>query len=136
VKIMIDTTLLEQGKVASHASYSRDDTQLSAKRLFISLLTISTFLGTGSLACSAELFPYTPPSMTQQRPMMQRPSLAPSLSAEERERLADLSAQAKKLSVPEQQQLREVLRKSLESAGKAKNLAQVQYYSEALRQLE
>ncbi|HBH81305.1 MAG TPA: hypothetical protein DDY39_15895 [Nitrospira sp.] len=133
---MIDTRLLEQGKVAPHASYSRTGAHLSAKRLFISLLTIGALLGTGSLACSAELFPYTPPSTTQQRPMVQRPSLAPSLSAEERERLADLSAQAKKLSVPEQQQLKEVLRKSLASAGKAKNLAQVQYYSEALRQLE
>lgn len=133
---MIGTRLLGQDRVASHASYFRNGAQLSAKRLFISLLTIGALLGTGSLACSAELFPYTPPSTTQQRPMMQRPGQAPSLSAEERERLADLSAQAKKLSVSEQHQLKEVLRKSLESAGKAKNLAQVQYYSEALRQLE
>lgn len=133
---MIDARLLEQGKVVSPASYSRNRTHLPTKWLFISPFILMTWLGTGSLACSAELFPYTPPSTTQQRPMMQRPSVAPTLSAEERGRLADLSAQAKKLSVPEQQQLKEVLRKSLESAGKAKNLAQVQYYSEALRQLE
>ncbi|MBX3334506.1 MAG: hypothetical protein KF876_10290 [Nitrospira sp.] len=68
--------------------------------------------------------------------MMQRPSVTPELSSEERARIAELSAQAKKLSVAEQQQLKDVLRKSLASAGKANNWAQVQYYSEALRQLE
>lgn len=102
----------------------------------IRLLAIATLVETGSVACAAELFPYSPPSATQQRSMMQRPSGTPELSSEERARIAELSAQAKKLSVAEQQQLKDVLRKSLASAGKANNWAQVQYYSEALRQLE
>lgn len=136
VNNMIDIALLELRTIASPGLYSCNRNHLLARHLLISLLAISTFVGIGSLACAAELFPYSPPSATQQRSMMQRPSVTPELSSEERVRIAELSAQAKKLSVAEQQQLKEVLRKNLASAGKANNWAQVQYYSEALRQLE
>lgn len=118
------------------ALYPRHSDRRFTSYLCISLITIATVIETGALVYSAELFPYTPPSATQQRSMMQRPSGTPELSSEERARIADLSAQAKKLSVAEQQELKDVLRKSLASAGKANNWAQVQYYSEALRQLE
>ena len=107
-----------------------------ARRPFLLIVTITSLSMPAVLASAAELFPYSPPSATQQRPMIQRPNTTPELSAEERARISDLAAQAKKLSSPEQQQLRELLRKNLESAAKAKNWAQVQYYSEALHQLE
>jgi hypothetical protein len=74
--------------------------------------------------------------MTQQRPMAQRPENTSELTAEERARIELLSAQAKKLSATEQQQLKDLLKKNLVSAVRNKNWAQAQYFSEALRQLE
>ncbi len=68
--------------------------------------------------------------------MTQRPENTPELTAEERARIEVLSAQAKKLSTTEQQQLKDLLKKNLVSAVRNKNWAQAQYFSEALRQLE
>lgn len=68
--------------------------------------------------------------------MVQRSESTPELTAEERARIQELSAGAKKLSATEQQQLKDLLKKNLVSAARNKNWAQVQYFTEALRQLE
>lgn len=133
---MVEFILLAQAKSTLSSSYSHHNRHLLTRPLVIVLLTITALLTIGGLAWSAELFPYSPPSAAQQRSMVQRPGTTPELSALERRRIEDLSVQAKKLSGAEQQQLKAGLRKNLESAAKAKNWAQVEYYSEALRQIE
>ncbi|HMS84512.1 MAG TPA: hypothetical protein PKD12_12740 [Nitrospira sp.] len=133
---MINPIFLDQRQITFPALDCRRNCPLCIRHLYMTLLTIIALLATESLASSAELFPYSPPSAPQQRSMIQRPNITPELSAEERGRIEDLSVQAKKLSGAEQQQLRDVLRKNLESAARTKNWAQVKYYSEALRQIE
>lgn len=114
-------------------------THTLGRQLYLKALaccTVLLFAGTATLSFGAELFPYSPPSMTQQRPMVQRPESTPELTAEERARIEELSTQAKKLSTTEQQQVKDLLKKNLVSAARNKNWAQAQYFSEALRQLE
>lgn len=133
---MVEFILLAQAKGTLSSSYPHHNRHLLTRPLVIVLLTITALLTIGGLAWSAELFPYSPPSAAQQPSMAQRPGTTPELSSQERRRIEDLSVQAKKLSGAEQQQLKDGLRKNLESAAKAKNWAQVEYYSEALRQIE
>lgn len=97
--------------------------------IFISLLG-------NSLSYGAELFPFEPPSTTRERMTEQRSITTPQLSAEDRDKISKLAAQAKQLSSSDQTKLKERLRKSLDSAAKKGDLNQVRYFNEALRQLD
>jgi len=89
-----------------------------------------------SLSYGAELFPFEPPTTTRERMMEQRSVTTPQLSAEDRDKISKLAAQAKQLSSSDQTKLKKRLRESLDSAAKKGDLNQVKYFNEALRQLD
>ena len=68
--------------------------------------------------------------------MEQRSVTTPQLSAEDRDKISKLAAQAKQLSSSDQTKLKKRLRESLDSAAKKGDLNQVKYFNEALRQLD
>ena len=84
----------------------------------------------------AELLPYSPPSDTQQRPAVKPHGSTSALTQEQLAHIKKLSAQAKDLSEQERKRLKDLLKTNLESAAKAKKWSQVEYFGEALHQLE
>jgi len=102
---------------------------------FAVLIALSPLLSPPSLSIGAELLPYTPPS-AQQRPTVRPHDKQPALTPEQQKSIRDLSKKAKTLSKQDKKRLMDIIRSNLDSARKGKNWAQVEYYSEALDQLD
>ncbi|WP_455388080.1 hypothetical protein, partial [Petrachloros mirabilis] len=90
----------------------------------IAILATCLPLSQTSFLHAAELFPFEPPSATQQRTVEKQSSTA--LSVEDRDRISKLANQAKQLSPSDQKQLKQSLRRSLDSAIQKGDLNQVQ----------
>ena len=120
----------------NHSSSPRRSITTFLTILRITVLSTSCSLSTISFSFAAELFPFAPPSTSQQRPIEQHSTPRSQLPSEEIDKISKLAAQAKQLSPLDQKQLKENLRRSLDSAIARGNLNQVQYYNEVLRQIE
>jgi hypothetical protein len=104
--------------------------------LLVSILTIGYTLSANSLLFTAELFPYAPPSSSQQRSFEQYPAPAPQLSSEDEKRISRIAAQAKQLSSTDRTQLKNSIQKNFDEAFAKGSLIQAKYFSELLRQIE
>lgn len=89
-----------------------------------------------ALLFAAELFPYAPPSSSQQRSVEQYPAPTPQLSSEDEKRISKIAAQAKQLSPTDRNQLKSSIQNSLDEAFAKGNLNQAKYFSELLRQID
>jgi hypothetical protein len=112
-----------------------------------SITALRTFFGLAILAGScispipssvfaAELFPFAPPSSSQQRSVEQQPAPTPQLSTEDKERISKIVTQARKLSSTDRTQLKGSIQRSLNEAAAKRHLSQVKYFSELLRQID
>lgn len=104
--------------------------------LRVSILAVGYSLPASSVLLAAELFPYAPPSSSQQRSVEQQPAPTPQLSSEDEKRISRIAAQAKQLSPTDRTQLKNSIQKSLDEAFAKGNLNQAKYFSELLRQIE
>jgi hypothetical protein len=103
----------------------------------IAILAVGCTLSAISFLFAAELFPYAPPSPSQQRSVEQQPAPTPQLSPEDMEGISRIATQANKhLSSPDRNQLKSSIQKSLNEAAAKGNLNQVQYFGELLRQID
>jgi hypothetical protein len=93
-------------------------------------------LPAAALVFAAELFPYTPPSPSQQRSVEQQPKARPQLSSEDLDRITKLVARAKPLNLSDQKELKNSVLKSLNEAREKGNVNQITYYRELLHRLE
>jgi hypothetical protein len=101
----------------------------------ITILAVGCTLCATSLLFAAELFPYAPPSSSQQRSVEQQPATRPKLSSEDLDRISKIVDQAQKLSPSDQKQLKSSIQRSLDEAVARGNMIQVQYFNELLRQI-
>lgn len=104
--------------------------------LRITILAVGSALSANSLLFAAELFPYAPPSSSQQRSGEQQSIPTPQLSSEDEKRISRITTQAKQLSPTDRNQLKNSIQKSLNEAAVKGNPNQVQYFGELLRQIE
>jgi hypothetical protein len=102
----------------------------------IAILVGSCTLPVTLLVFAAELFPYAPPSSSQQRSVEQQPAARPQLSSEDEKRISRIATQAKQLSPSDRSQLKSSIQNSLNDAVANGNLNQVQYFSKLLRQID
>jgi hypothetical protein len=111
---------------------------ITALRTFfgIAMLVGSCTLSPLSLSSAAELFPYTPPSPSQQRSLERQPAGKAQLSTEDETRISRIAIQAKQLSPSDRSELKSSIQKSLNAAAAKRNLNQVKYFSELLRQID
>ena len=111
---------------------------IAALRTFfgIAMLAGSCTLPITSLVFAAELFPFAPPSSSQQRSVEQQPAPTPQLSTEDKERISRIVTQTRKLSSTDRNQLKGSIQRSLNEAAATRNLSQVKYFSELLRQID
>ena len=104
--------------------------------LVIAIFSAGCTLGGTSLLFAAELFPYTPPSPSQQRSVEQQPALRPQLSLEDLDRISQIAGKARRLSPSDKQQLKSSIQRSRDEAEKKGNLSQGKYFNELLRQID
>lgn len=111
---------------------------ITALRTFfgIAILVGSCISPITSLVLAAELFPFAPPSSSQQRSVEQQPAPTPQLSTEDKERISRIVTQTRKLSSTDRNQLKGSIQRSLNEAAAKRNLSQVKYFSELLRQID
>jgi hypothetical protein len=102
----------------------------------VTILAVGCSWPATSLLFAAELFPYAPPSSSQQRSVEQYPAPTPQLSSEDEKRISRIAAQAKQLSPTDRTQFKSSSQKSFEEAFAKGNLNQAKYFSELLRQIE
>lgn len=108
---------------------------------FRTLLGITVLVGGCTLSAisflfAAELFPFAPPSPSQQRSVEQQPAARPQLSLEDMGRISKIITQAKQLSPSDRNQLKISIQKSLNEAAVKGNVNQTQYFGELLRQID
>ena len=112
-----------------------------------SIRALQTFLGIAILAGScawlmtsfvsaAELFPYTPPSPSQQRSVERQSAAKPQLSAEDLERISKIATQARNLEPSKKIQLKNSIQRNLDDAVANGKLNQAKYFSQLLRQID
>jgi hypothetical protein len=89
-----------------------------------------------SLVYAAELFPFPSQSSTQQRSVERQPAGKAQLSTDDEKRVSMIATQAKQLSPSDRSELKSSIQKSLNEAAAKRNLNQVKYFSELLRQIE
>ena len=89
-----------------------------------------------SLVYAAELYPFSPPSSSQQRSVERQPAGKAQLSTDDEKRVSRIATQAKQLSPSDRSELKSSIQKSLNEAAAKRNLNQVKYFSELLRQIE
>ena len=104
--------------------------------LGIAILAGSCIVSIPSLSSAAELYPFTPPSSSQQRSVERQPAGKAQLSTEDETRISRIATQAKQLSPSDRNQLKISIQKSLNEAAAKRNLNQVKYFSELLRQID
>ena len=104
--------------------------------LLITILAVGCALSAFSLLFAAELFPYAPPSSSQQRSAEQQPAARPQLSSEDLDRISKIAAKARGLNPSDKQQLKSSIQRSLDEAVAKGNLNQAQYFNELLRQID
>ena len=111
---------------------------ITALRTFfgIAILAASCTLSVTPLVFAAELFPFAPPSSSQQRSVEQQPAPTPQLSLEDEKRISRIADQAKQLSPTDRNQLKNSIQKNLDEAFAKGNLNQAKYFSELRRQIE
>ena len=111
---------------------------ITALRTFfgIAILVGSFTLSPLSLSSAAELYPFTPPSSSQQRSVERQPAGKAQLSTEDETRISRIATQAKQLSPSDRSELKSSIQKSLNAAAAKRNLNQVKYFSELLRQID
>jgi len=102
----------------------------------ITILAVSSALSASSLLFAAELFPYAPPSSSQQRSFEQYPAPAPQLSSEDEKRISRIAGQAKQLNSTDRTQLKNSIQKRFDEAFAKENLNQAKYFNELLRQID
>lgn len=100
----------------------------------VAILLLFTFSEAAPLLHAGELFPLGPSASSQQR-IIEQPAQG-RLSAEDREKIAKLAAQAKKLPLDDQNKLRTSVQKSVSDAASQGNLNQVLFLSELLQQMK
>ena len=104
--------------------------------LRITILAVGCTLSANSLLFAAELFPFAPPSPSQQRSVEQQPAARPQLSPEDLERISRIATQANQLNPPDRNQLKSGIQKSLNEAAAKGNPNQAKYFGELLRQID
>ena len=102
----------------------------------IAILAGTCIVLTSSLSSAAELYPFTPPSFSQQRSIERQPAGKAQLSTDDEKRVSRIATQAKQLSPSDRSELKSSIQKNLNEAAAKRNLNQVKYFSELLRQIE
>ena len=111
---------------------------ITALRTFFgkAILAGSCIVSIPALSSAAELYPFTPPSSSQQRSVERQPAGKAKLSTEDETRISRITTQAKQLSPSDRNELKISIQKSLNEAAAKRNLNQVKYFSELLRQID
>ena len=104
--------------------------------LRVTILAVGCTLCATSFLFAAELFPYAPPSSSQQRSAEQQPAARPQLSSEDLDRISKIAAKARGLNPSDKKQLKSSIQRSLDEAVAKGNLNQAQYFNELLRQID
>jgi hypothetical protein len=104
--------------------------------LRVTILAVGCTLSANSLLFAAELFPYAPPSPSQQRSVEQQNAARPQLSSEDLDRISKIVAQTKGLDPSAKRQLKSSFQISLDEAVAKGNQNQALYYRELLRQID
>ena len=102
----------------------------------VAILAGTCIVSIPSLSSAAELYPFTPPSSSQQRSIERQPAGKAQLSTEDETRISRIATQAKQLSPSDRSELKSSIQKSLNAAAAKRNLNQVKYFSELLRQID
>ena len=89
-----------------------------------------------SFVSAAELFPYSPPSPSQQRSVERQSAAKPQLSAEDLERISKIATQARNLEPSKKIQLKNSIQRNLDDAVANGKLNQAKYFSQLLRQID
>lgn len=100
----------------------------------IAILLLIAFSEAAPLLHAGELFPLAPSASSQQR-IIEQP-VRGRLTTEDREKIANLAVQAKKLTPEDQKKLKTTVQKSISDAAAQGNLNQVKFLSELLQQMD
>jgi hypothetical protein len=111
---------------------------ITALRTFfgIAMLAGTCIVSIPSLSSAAELFPYTPPSPSQQHSVERQPAAKPQLSSEDLERISRIATQARTLESSKRIQLKNSIQRNLDDAVANGKLTQGKYFSQLLRQID
>ena len=104
--------------------------------LLVTILAVGYTLSTISSLFAAELFPFAPPSLSQQRSVEQQSIAKPQLTQEDLDRISQIASQATQLSQADQVKFKATIQKNLSDAIAKGNLAQAKYYRELLQRIE
>jgi hypothetical protein len=104
--------------------------------LRVTILAVGCTLPTISFLFAAELFPFAPPSSSQQRSVEQQSVAKPQLTQEDLDRISQIASQATQLSQADQVKFKATIQKNLSDAIAKGNLAQAKYYRELLQRIE